>query len=121
MDTAGLRWEIIRFLKARRNIHRQTSDGPRKLDLQPARLRPATEATRHLRQFLVNKRADQSFAVEDGDATAAERARTWFADFEGHLRRLAEDYLQIVAPGAPFRFDVVAMDGGKIMHHRNAF
>ena len=38
-----------------------------------------------------------------------------------NLRRLAEDYVQIVAPNAPIRFDVVAMDGGRLTLHRNAF
>ncbi|HET7812899.1 MAG TPA: YraN family protein [Candidatus Baltobacteraceae bacterium] len=37
------------------------------------------------------------------------------------LRRLAADYVQFVAPNAPYRFDVVAMDGGRIVLHRNAF
>jgi putative endonuclease len=37
------------------------------------------------------------------------------------LRRLAADYVQIVAPNAPIRFDVVAMDGDRIALHRNAF
>jgi len=37
------------------------------------------------------------------------------------LRRLAADYAQIVAPGARFRFDVVALDGETIVLHRNAF
>jgi len=37
------------------------------------------------------------------------------------LRRLAADYVQIVAPNAPFRFDVVAVDGERMTLHRNAF
>lgn len=37
------------------------------------------------------------------------------------LRRLAADYAQIIAPGARFRFDVVALDGERIVLHRNAF
>ena len=37
------------------------------------------------------------------------------------LRRLAADYVQIVAPNAPIRFDVIAMDGGRLCHYRNAF
>ena len=37
------------------------------------------------------------------------------------LRRVAEDYAQIVAPNAQIRFDVIALDGGRIAHHRNAF
>jgi putative endonuclease len=37
------------------------------------------------------------------------------------LRRLAADYVQIVAPSAPIRFDVVAVDGERMTLHRNAF
>ncbi len=37
------------------------------------------------------------------------------------LRRLAADYVQIVAPNAQFRFDVVAVDGERMTLHRNAF
>ncbi len=37
------------------------------------------------------------------------------------LRALAADYAQIVAPGLPLRFDVVALDGAQTTLHRNAF
>jgi putative endonuclease len=37
------------------------------------------------------------------------------------IRRLAADYVQIVAPNAPVRFDVVAVDGDRMTLHRNAF
>ncbi|MDQ6826374.1 MAG: YraN family protein, partial [Candidatus Eremiobacteraeota bacterium] len=37
------------------------------------------------------------------------------------LRALAADYLQIMAPMARARFDVVALDGRRISLHRNAF
>ena len=37
------------------------------------------------------------------------------------LRRLAADYVQIVAPNALVRFDVVAVDGERMSLHRNAF
>lgn len=37
------------------------------------------------------------------------------------LRRLAADYVQIVAPDAHVRFDVVALDGERMTLHRNAF
>jgi putative endonuclease len=37
------------------------------------------------------------------------------------LRRLAADYVQIVAPNARVRFDVVAVDGERMVLHRNAF
>lgn len=37
------------------------------------------------------------------------------------LRKLAADYLQIVAPNVPYRFDIVAIDAQRIVLHRNAF
>lgn len=37
------------------------------------------------------------------------------------IRRLAADYVQIVAPNAHVRFDVVAVDGDRMTLHRNAF
>ena len=37
------------------------------------------------------------------------------------LRRLAADFVQIVAPNAHFRFDVVAVDGERMTLHRDAF
>ncbi|MDP9017584.1 MAG: YraN family protein [Candidatus Eremiobacteraeota bacterium] len=37
------------------------------------------------------------------------------------LRRLAADYLQFAAPQAQARFDVVALDGDRLILHRNAF
>lgn len=37
------------------------------------------------------------------------------------LRSLAADYAQVVAPGRMLRFDIVAIDGNRIVYHRNAF
>ncbi len=37
------------------------------------------------------------------------------------LRRIAADYAQIVAPSAKIRFDVVAVNGDRLILHRNAF
>lgn len=37
------------------------------------------------------------------------------------LRRIAEEYAQIVAPAAKIRFDVVTIDGNRPRLHRNAF
>lgn len=37
------------------------------------------------------------------------------------LRRVAEDYAQIVAPSAKIRFDVVTVDGSRLSLHKNAF
>lgn len=51
-----------------------------------------------------------------GSALSAVDARK-----RANLRRLAADYVQIVAPNARVRFDVVAVDGERMVLHRNAF
>lgn len=51
-----------------------------------------------------------------GRALAAVGARKRAA-----LRRAAADYAQVVAPSAKVRFDVVALDNGRLTLHRNAF
>jgi len=37
------------------------------------------------------------------------------------LRRLAGEWLQLFAPAARARFDVVASDGGRLAHYKDAF
>ncbi|MBV9103894.1 MAG: YraN family protein [Candidatus Eremiobacteraeota bacterium] len=37
------------------------------------------------------------------------------------IRAIAEDYLQIVAPDARARFDVLTVEGQRVTLHRNAF
>lgn len=51
-----------------------------------------------------------------GSALAAVDARK-----RARLRAAAADYAQIVAPAAKLRFDVVALDGRRLVLHRNAF
>ncbi len=51
-----------------------------------------------------------------GSALAAVDARK-----RATLRRIAADYVQIVAPSAKIRFDVVTLDGNQPRLHRNAF
>jgi putative endonuclease len=51
-----------------------------------------------------------------GSALAAVDARK-----RARLRSAAADYAQVVAPSAKVRFDVVALDGSRLVLHRNAF
>ncbi|HMF27369.1 MAG TPA: YraN family protein [Candidatus Cybelea sp.] len=51
-----------------------------------------------------------------GSALAAVDARK-----RARLRAIAADYAQVVAPSAKLRFDVVALDGARLILHRNAF
>ncbi len=56
------------------------------------------------------------WTTQYGSALSAVNARK-----RATLRRLAADYVQIVAPNARVRFDVVAVDGERMILHRNAF
>jgi len=60
----------------------------------------------------VKARATRTFGSALGAVDARKRAR---------IRAVAADYLQVVAPGARARFDVLTFEGGTFRHHRNAF
>ncbi|MBV9403331.1 MAG: YraN family protein [Candidatus Eremiobacteraeota bacterium] len=60
----------------------------------------------------VKLRTTKTFGSALGGVHGRKRAR---------LRRLAADYLQFFAPSARARFDIIAIDGDRIMLHRNAF
>jgi len=60
----------------------------------------------------VKRRDTASFGSALGAVDARKRAT---------LRRIAEEYAQIVAPSAKIRFDVVTIDGNRPRLHRNAF
>jgi putative endonuclease len=60
----------------------------------------------------VKRRDSRQFGPALRAVDARKRAR---------LRQAAADYAQIVAPSAKIRFDVVAMDGGRLSLHQDAF
>lgn len=60
----------------------------------------------------VKRRDSATFGSALGAVDARKRAK---------LRRIAEEYAQIVAPMAKMRFDVVTIDGNRPRLHRNAF
>lgn len=60
----------------------------------------------------VKRRDTAAFGSALGAVDARKRAT---------LRRIAEEYAQIVAPTAKIRFDVVTIDGNRPRLHRNAF
>lgn len=60
----------------------------------------------------VKRRDTDTFGSALGAVDARKRAT---------LRRIAEEYAQIVAPRAKIRFDIVTIDGNRPRLHRNAF
>jgi len=60
----------------------------------------------------VKRRDSRTFGTALASVDARKRAR---------LRSLAADYVQVLAPNARVRFDVVALDGDRTTLHRDAF
>lgn len=60
----------------------------------------------------VKRRDTRRFGSALGAVNARKRAT---------LRKLAADYLQVIAPSARARFDVVTVEDGSINLHKNAF
>jgi putative endonuclease len=60
----------------------------------------------------VKRRDRSSFGTALSAVDRRKRAR---------LRSIAGDFAQIAAPGRQIRFDVVAIDGNRLVLHRNAF
>ena len=60
----------------------------------------------------VKARSGRGFGSAVAAVNAAKRRR---------IRAVAQDFLQFVAPQAQARFDVLAIDSGRMTLHRNAF
>jgi energy-coupling factor transporter ATP-binding protein EcfA2 len=83
---------ITVYLQARRSIRRREVRGPSRAGQQkPGYLGPAREVSSTLRQFLVNKHVEMTYATANGDSSTSTRIRTWFDAFQNRLRRLTED------------------------------
>ena len=90
---------ITAFRDAARRLKPARVAGPTTLNLSKATA-TANLADSFL-QFLVNARAEQSFANDDGDTATVSRLRDWFASLTDLLRQIYED------PGLTFQFDRV--------------
>ncbi len=72
--------------------------GPQELDLKTLTSGQG-DTTRFLKQFLVNQRTQQAFALADGDQSTAQRLQRWFGELEQQLRTVMGD------PALGFTFD----------------
>ena len=112
-DTSALRDELASgdavsvYLKARRTIRLRSVRGPTK------RLHVSEGARAgELGQFLVNKHVEMAYAIVKGDRHAVDRIQSWFAAFEGNLRKLMEDdALALEFDSSSYNFRIKKSDG----------
>nr|VFJ69235.1 MAG: Predicted ATP-binding protein involved in virulence [Candidatus Kentron sp. FM]VFJ70300.1 MAG: Predicted ATP-binding protein involved in virulence [Candidatus Kentron sp. FM]VFK15501.1 MAG: Predicted ATP-binding protein involved in virulence [Candidatus Kentron sp. FM] len=89
---------LIAFYEAKRQIQLTVPSGIQKLSLKKKYSLNESVSPVFL-QYLVNLKAERSFARDDGDDEAARQIDDWFAGFQNRLRLLFQ------APGLTLRFD----------------
>lgn len=84
---------ITVYLPARRKIRAEEVRGPlRTKKRKPEELLPAIRTASSLRQFMVNKHVDMTYArTNRGDHETADRIERWFDGFVEQMRRITED------------------------------
>lgn len=104
---------VIAFFEAQRKISFQIPDGIRKVDLD-LNYQLAPQVSDQFLQYIVNMKADRSFARDDGESDVVEGIDEWFDNFQEWLREL------IGSPTLELRFDrkdytfLIAEDSKKV-------
>ncbi len=80
---------IIAFFEAKRNTSLKVPTGIHKINIKPI-YKIDEKAGNDFIQYIVNLKADRSFAKDDDDNETVKRIDKWFADFESSLFNLFE-------------------------------
>lgn len=78
---------LVAFFNAKRSTQLDTPSGITKIIL-PKTAFNAQDPNRHFIQYLVNLKAERSFAKDDGDKRVVKAIDIWFAKFEKMLRNI---------------------------------
>lgn len=90
---------VLASFKAQRLWKLSDVKGPTKLDWDRNFLSSQGTASSLAPQYLVNRKAEQAFALTDGDRAAADAIGAWFTELQRQLSRIFED------PGLKLEFD----------------
>ncbi len=98
---------IISFFDAKRITHLQTPNGIRKLTIKE--VYPIQEsANQGFIQYLVNLKAQRSFARDDNNMETVQDIDAWFKTFENHLKKIFEDEeLKLEFDSENFDFNII--------------
>lgn len=98
----------VLMFTAPRAFQGEPVEGPRALDPQPNRARSVPSFV----QYLVNRRTEQAYAREDGNADKADEIARWFSTFETQLSELLGEPVTLKFTRSPkFAFSLVHGDG----------
>jgi predicted ATP-binding protein involved in virulence len=97
---------LIVFFEAKRIINPIIPQGINKFNLQET-YKPTEAANQNFIQYIVNLKAERSFAKDDNDSEAVQRIDAWFTNFENQLKNLfdAPD-LQLVFDRHNYNFHI---------------
>ena len=97
---------IIVFFEAKRIINPIIPQGINKVNLQET-YQPTDAANKNFIQYIVNLKAERSFAKDDNDSEAVQRIDAWFTNFENQLKNLFDSPdLQLVFDRQNYNFHI---------------
>lgn len=82
---------IVAFFEAKRNTALKVPTGINKINIKPVYQIDENAGTEFI-QYIVNLKADRSFAKDDNDTETVRKVDKWFADFEENLFRLFDNH-----------------------------
>lgn len=104
---------IISFFDAKRSTLLKTPNGIQKLDLQEV-YRVEDKANQNFIQYLVNLKAQRSFARDDNKLQTVEEVDNWFSTFEHFLQEIFEDTsLKLEFDSQNFDFNIIQKNRDK--------
>ena len=89
---------LIAFFDAKRTTQMNNPNGINKVNLK-AKYNPTEKANQSFIQYIVNMKAERSFARDDGDDKEVKRIEKWFISFENRLKDIFQ------APSLKLVFD----------------
>lgn len=101
---------ILAFFEARRDNSLKTPTGINKVNMKPM-YGIDERAGKEFIQYIVNLKADRSFAKDDNDVETVSKTDDWFKDFELHLAQLFDnDQIRLQFDRKTYNFNIVEGD-----------
>lgn len=104
---------ILAFFSAKRHSQIYTPNSIRKLDLEKTTINQELSSN-HFLQFIVNMKADRSFARDENEITTIKKIDDWFANFEAQLKYIFDvDKLELKFNRHEYTFDIIINDNNQ--------
>jgi len=98
---------IIVFFDARRQIYLNVPSGINKINLQKC-YNLNEKANQNFIQYIVNLKADRSFAKDDGEDTIVSKIDNWFDNFQKRLREIFDSSsIKLVFDKKNYNFQII--------------